>query len=76
MGMAVPTQETITDTGGGKRKTRIFISYSRKDSSFAAYLDIHHIRPSEPWQERLSGLITRADSVFLPESKFCCHASM
>ena len=59
-----------------RRETRIFISYSRKDSDFAerlrddlaerefeAYLDKHDIRPGEPWQERLSGLITRADVV-------------
>ena len=74
--MAVPAQEIITDTDGEERKTRIFISYSRKDSGFAerlrdnlikrsfeAKLDIHDIRPGEPWQERLSGLITLADSV-------------
>ena len=58
------------------RETRIFISYSREDSDFAehlrddliaggyeAYLDKHDIRPGEPWQERLSALITRADMV-------------
>lgn len=58
------------------RKTRVFISYSRKDGEFAerlrddlnargyeAYLDKHDIRPGEPWRERLSDLIARADTV-------------
>jgi len=58
------------------RPTRVFISYSRKDSTFAerlrddlialgfaAYLDQHDIHPGEPWKKRLSGLIQTADSV-------------
>ena len=63
-------------SSGVDRPTRVFLSYSRSDSSFAeklrqaliqqgfeAYLDKHDIRPGEPWQERLGGLIARADIV-------------
>jgi formylglycine-generating enzyme required for sulfatase activity len=61
---------------GNVLRTRVFISYSRKDMDFAehlrdgllargfeAYLDKHDILPGEPWRERLSGLITEADTV-------------
>ena len=77
--MAAQTPKIKADADGQDiedRKTRIFISYSRKDSAFAerlrdgliarqfeAYLDKHDIRPGEPWQERIGGLITRADMV-------------
>jgi WD40 repeat protein len=66
------------------RKTRVFISYSRKDSAFAdrlvealnaggfdAYLDKKDILPGEPWKERLGRLILSADAVIFvisPES--------
>ncbi len=56
--------------------TKIFISYSRIDLSFAerlrneliakgfdAYLDKHDILPGEPWQERLANLIATADTI-------------
>ena len=60
-------------------RTRVFISYSRQDmdaavalrdrllgANFDAFLDIHDIVKGEPWQERLSGLIERSDTmVFL-----------
>ena len=58
------------------QKTRVFLSYSRKDDRFAenlrdqliehsfdAYLDKHDILPGEPWQERLGGLIAAADTI-------------
>jgi hypothetical protein len=58
-------------------KLKVFISYSRRDSSdfadelvtglelagFAPFLDRHDIAPGEPWEERLSGLIQQADTV-------------
>jgi hypothetical protein len=59
-----------------ERKTRVFISYSRKDSAFShrlveglnargfeAYLDKRDIMPGEPWEERLGALILAADVV-------------
>ena len=69
--------ETAAEVAIEERQLRVFISYSRADSSafaaklrekllendFEAYLDQHDIAPGEPWQERLSGLITRADTV-------------
>jgi len=60
----------------GRRATRVFISYSRKDLPFAirllsalkkeafdAYLDKEDIAPGEPWRERLGRLILSADNV-------------
>jgi WD40 repeat protein len=57
-------------------RTRVFISYSRKDldvadrlvveleaQNFEAYLDKHDILPGEPWHERLHALIESADNV-------------
>lgn len=65
-------------------KTKVFLSYSRKDSAFAdkllaalserglePYLDKQDIAPGEPWQGRLGSLIAAADSIVLivsPES--------
>ena len=60
-------------------RTRVFMSYSRQDmdvavelrdrlieARFDAYLDVQDIVKGEPWQERLSGLIERTDTmVFL-----------
>jgi WD40 repeat protein len=75
LSMALET-ETAADVIAPERQLRVFISYSRADSAFAAklrenliennidaYLDQYDIAPGEPWQERLSGLITRADTV-------------
>jgi tetratricopeptide (TPR) repeat protein len=63
------------------RKTRIFISYSRKDIDFAnllctqllesgyqVLLDKTDIAPGEPWQERLSNLIKDADAIIFSVS--------
>src|SRR5262252_3445937 len=64
----------MADTG---QKLKVFISYSRKDSSdfadelvaglalagFDAFLDRHDIKPGEPWEARLSGLIAASDTV-------------
>ena len=66
----------MVETGPGD-KLKVFISYSRRDSSdfaeelvaglelagFAPFLDRHDIAPGEPWEERLSGLIQQADTV-------------
>lgn len=62
---------------GSAEKLKVFISYSRRDSSdfadelltglelagFAPFLDRHDIAPGEPWEERLGGLIQEADTV-------------
>ena len=66
----------MAETGSGD-KLKVFISYSRRDSSdfaeelvaglelagFAPFLDRHDIAPGEPWENRLSGLIQQADTV-------------
>ena len=58
-------------------KLKVFISYSRRDSSdfadellaglelagFAPFLDRHDIAPGEKWEERLGGLIAQADTI-------------
>src|SRR6266487_2285314 len=58
-------------------KLKVFISYSRKDSTafvdelvlgledrgFEPILDRHDIKPGEPWEERLGGLIEQSDTV-------------
>jgi formylglycine-generating enzyme required for sulfatase activity len=63
-------------TGSGE-KLKVFISYSRRDSSefadelvdglelagFAPFLDRHDIAPGEKWEDRLGGLISQADTV-------------
>jgi hypothetical protein len=52
-------------------KLKVFISYSRQDAAdfadelvaglelagFAPFLDLHDIKPGEPWEDRLGGLI-------------------
>jgi formylglycine-generating enzyme required for sulfatase activity len=70
---------------GPQSKARVFISYSRKDSAafadelvigledrgFAPFLDRHDIKPGEPWEARLGGLIEQSDTVVFvisPES--------
>ena len=60
----------------GSAKGRVFISYSRKDTTaaenllagltargFEPYLDTEQIAPGEDWKERLSALIITADGV-------------
>jgi hypothetical protein len=62
--------------GARERKTRVFISYSRKDAAFAEqllaalgdrgfdpFLDKKDILPGEPWRDRLGALIVSADAV-------------
>jgi formylglycine-generating enzyme required for sulfatase activity len=65
----------MTDTSTDKLK--VFISYSRKDSAafaddlvlaledrgFEPFLDRHDIKPGEPWEVRLGGLIEQSDTV-------------
>src|SRR5262245_29243125 len=60
-----------------EEKLKVFISYSRKDSTafadellaglevagFAPFLDRHDIAPGEPWEARLGGLIAQSDTV-------------
>jgi len=59
-----------------ENRAKVFISYSRKDLSFAqmlvaglagsgfdAFLDKTDIAPGEPWKERLAALIATADTV-------------
>ena len=62
---------------GSDDKLKVFISYSRRDSSdfadelvvglelvgFAPFLDRHDIAPGEKWEDRLGGLIDQADTV-------------
>lgn len=68
--------EVSGESTRAEQKTRVFLSYSRKDRSFAenlrdrmvrdgfdSYLDIHDIVKGEPWQERLQSLIFGADVV-------------
>jgi hypothetical protein len=66
----------VADTGSGDN-LKVFISYSRRDSSdfaeelvaglelagFAPFLDRHDIAPGEPWEDRLSALIQQSDTV-------------
>src|SRR5262249_25525224 len=72
----IPTNGVSAAAKSADRKTRVFISYSRKDMNaaemlvsalnvrgFEAYLDKKDILPGEPWQERLGGLILSADAV-------------
>jgi hypothetical protein len=57
-------------------KLKVFISYSRKDSTFAEdlvaaleacgfapFLDKHDIAPGEPWEARLGRLILQSDTL-------------
>jgi WD40 repeat protein len=59
-----------------ERRTRVFISYSRRNldtaerlvtdleaQNFEAYLDKHNIVAGEPWQDRLRSLLESADTV-------------
>jgi TIR domain len=66
----------MADADAGE-KLKVFISYSRKDSAafvdelvigledrgFAPILDRHDIKPGEPWEARLGGLIEQSDTV-------------
>jgi WD40 repeat protein len=58
-------------------KLKVFISYARADGAalaeelvtgleltgFEAFLDRHDIKPGEPWEDRLGGLIQSADTI-------------
>jgi formylglycine-generating enzyme required for sulfatase activity len=83
-GPPVMTTDAAADTGP-QPKGKVFISYSRKDSAafadellmgledrgFAPFLDRHDIKPGEPWEARLGGLIEQSDTVVFvisPES--------
>lgn len=66
----------MAESGTGE-KLKVFISYSRRDSTefadelvagldlagFAPFLDRHDIAAGEKWEERLGGLIVQADTV-------------
>ncbi|MFH1987894.1 MAG: TIR domain-containing protein [Pseudomonadota bacterium] len=71
------------------RRTKVFISYSRKDSLFAerlrdallergldAFLDKNDIAPGEPWRERLNALIVAADVVIFGVSPHSIESSI
>jgi hypothetical protein len=69
-------EQPMADPGAGE-KLKVFISYSRKDSTafvdelvlgledrgFTPILDRHDIKPGEPWEARLGGLIEQSDTV-------------
>src|SRR5262245_62819009 len=69
-------ESPMADPGAGE-KLKVFISYSRKDSTafvdelvlgledrgFTPILDRHDIKPGEPWEARLGGLIEQSDTV-------------
>jgi WD40 repeat protein len=76
MDAAIAAKVERPAAGSPERKTRVFISYSRKDSAFAnrlvdalntrgfeAYLDKNDILPGEAWKDRLKALILSADAV-------------
>src|ERR1700728_4131183 len=62
---------------GSAEKLKVFVSYSRRDSSdfanelvaglelvgFAPFLDQHDIAAGEDWEARLGGLIRQSDTV-------------
>src|SRR5436190_242245 len=66
----------MADPGGGE-KLKVFISYSRRDSTefaeellallevagFAPFLDRRDVKPGEEWERRLGGLIEQSDTV-------------
>lgn len=71
--MSTETGSSREDSG---KRLKVFLSYSRKDSAFAAellsglellgfdaYLDKEDIAPGEPWEDRLGSLIRQADTV-------------
>jgi len=75
MDAAIAAKADIPRASSRERKTRVFLSYSRKDSAFSnrlvdalnargfeAYLDKKDILPGEPW-ERLDALILSADAI-------------
>jgi TIR domain len=65
------------DTKIAEEKLKIFISYSTRDTAgfagellaglelagFAPFMDVHDIKPGEPWEDRLAGLIAQSDTV-------------
>src|SRR6516164_7749001 len=65
------------DVNNAGEKLKVFISYSRRDAAdfaeelaaglelagFAPFTDIVDIKPGEPWEDRLGGLIEQSDTV-------------
>jgi hypothetical protein len=65
----------MADVENAGEKLKVFISYSRRDASqfadelvarleragFAPFIDRNDIKPGEPWEERLGGLIAQSD---------------
>ncbi len=82
----------MADTGKAKaqnRKTRIFLSYSRKDIEFAQLLKVElekadyqpsldktDIAPGEAWQDRLGKLIQEADAIVFSVSPHSAASSI
>src|SRR5215471_16026730 len=72
--IALPMPDDPKNAG---EKLKVFISYSRRDAAdfadelvgglelagFAPFLDRHDIKPGEPWEDRLEGLIMQSDTV-------------
>jgi hypothetical protein len=66
--------DTVQNAG---EKLKVFISYSRRDAAdfadellaglelvgFAPFIDRQDIKPGEPWEDRLGGLIAQSDTV-------------
>ena len=70
------TEHLVVPAKADAEKTKVFISYSRKDLDFTnrlasmlterdfiVLIDREDIMPGEPWQERITGLIDQADTV-------------
>ena len=71
------TDPSTMAEAGASEKLKVFVSYSRRDSSdfaeelvaglelagFAPFLDRHDIVAGEDWEARLGGLIHQADTV-------------
>ena len=71
-----PVDESGARAASSEGTLKVFVSYSRRDSSFAnelltglqiagfePFLDTHDIAPGEPWEARLGRLIESADTV-------------
>ena len=70
-------------------RPKVFVSYSRRDTGFAAdlvahletrdfhpFLDRTDIAPGEPWQDRLAGLIQVADTMVFVVSPDSTHSAI
>ncbi len=71
-------QKNVLEQESGFVGGRVFISYSRRDNAvaeslkdqlakagFEVFIDVHDIAPAEPWRERISALISKAEKIVL-----------